>query len=118
MRTSINQQSRFQIQKHLETVLAVKEDGVKYHEGWSDARVAAHFGVTPKTVANTRTRTFGKLRGRGPRLEGRLEKIEARLQVLETQNVHLHRYRYLHATSALSPVEDCNEGGGDNAAQS
>ena len=109
MRTKLNQQSRFQIQKHLETVLDVQDDGVKYHDGWSDARAAAHFDVTPKTVSNTRANTFGKLCGRAPRLKERLEKIEARLRVLEnTQNVHLNRY--LHATSSLSPVEDCNEG--------
>ena len=83
MRKSVSQVTRFQIQKLLESVIDVDNGCVKYNEGWNDARVAGELKVSPKTVANTRTKTFGKLCGQPLPTKARLVEIENRLSELE-----------------------------------
>ena len=87
MRQRIDQSQRFEIQKWLETVTTVTDDGVVYNNGWNDAAVAERFGVSHKTVGNTRSRTFGKL-AKQPRnadlaTSSIILSIEARLRRLE-----------------------------------
>mgnify|MGYP003146794825 CR=1 FL=1 len=109
MRKSITQATRFQFQKFLETVIDTENGCVKYHEGWNDARVAAHFEVSMKTVANTRANTFGKLCGRGLNTKERLADIEARLKVLEGNQLTGLK-DYLRGSSSLTSTSQCNDG--------
>ena len=81
MRQRIDQLQRFEIQKWLEEVTTTTDEGVVYASGWDDAAVAERFGVSHKTVGNTRSRTFGKL-AKQPR-NADLAAIEQRLRRLE-----------------------------------
>tara|TARA_R110000744_G_scaffold125671_1_gene231335 strand:- start:1187 stop:1498 length:312 start_codon:yes stop_codon:yes gene_type:complete len=81
MRQRIDQLRRFEIQKWLEEVTTMTDEGVVYASGWNDAVVAERFGVSNKTICNTRGRTFGKL-AKQPR-NADLAAIEQRLQRLE-----------------------------------
>ena len=87
MRQHIDQSQRFEIQKWLETVTTVTDDGVVYNNGWNDAAVANRFGVSHKTIGNTRGRTFGKLAKQSHNVDlatsSIILSIEARLRRLE-----------------------------------
>lgn len=81
MRQRIDQLQRFEIQKWLEEVTTMTDEGVVYASGWDDAAVAEKFGVSNKTICNTRGRTFGVL-AKHPR-NADLAAIEQRLRRLE-----------------------------------
>ena len=89
-KSMLSLKNKIEVFEFLKTCCRKTEDGkAEYLEGWNDAKVAVHFGVTAANITGVRNEMIGKLRGTSPiaamhnATQQRFEKLEERVSRLE-----------------------------------